>query len=91
MDVSRDYVPRFRIVRRSSEYSHFLVHDLGRPCMPIAEHQLNSIAWNKDVVDRAPVYCDICQSLDGVVSRELARSLSPDSDPYSSRAKFCNP
>ena len=32
--------------------------------MPIAEHQLNSIAWNKDEIDRAPVYCDICQSFD---------------------------
>jgi pheromone a factor receptor len=24
---------------------------------------INSIVWNKNVIDRAPVYCDICKSL----------------------------
>ena len=26
---------------------------------------INSIVWNKNMVDRVPVYCDICKSLDG--------------------------
>jgi pheromone a factor receptor len=25
---------------------------------------INSIVWNKNMIDRAPVYCDICKSLD---------------------------
>ena len=25
---------------------------------------VNSIVWNKNIINRAPVYCDICKSLD---------------------------
>jgi pheromone a factor receptor len=34
---------------------------------------INSIVWNKNMVDRFPVYCDICKSLDAL---SLERSLT---------------
>jgi pheromone a factor receptor len=47
---------------------------------------INSIVWNKNMIDRAPVYCDICKLLN---ESSLENSLilrHPDSNPYSSRA-----
>ena len=29
---------------------------------------INSIVWNKNIIDRAPVYCDIGKSLDALFS-----------------------
>src|SRR6266436_7979360 len=51
---------------------------------------INSIVWNKNIINRAPVYCDICKSLD-LSSREFTHSLLPDSNPHSSRPQCCGP
>jgi pheromone a factor receptor len=36
---------------------------------------INSIVWNKNMVNRVPVYCDICKSVD-VLSLERLLTLS---------------
>jgi pheromone a factor receptor len=35
---------------------------------------INSMVWNKNMIDRAPIYCDICKSLD-VFSLERSLTL----------------
>jgi hypothetical protein len=48
---------------------------------------INSIVWNKNMIDRAPVYCDICKFL-----RRLSNSTdSPHSNPHPSWAQCRNP
>ena len=39
--ISRDWCSGSKSVRRSLEYGHLLVYDLGRSWMPFAMHQLN--------------------------------------------------
>jgi pheromone a factor receptor len=34
---------------------------------------INSIVWNKNIIDRAPIYCDICKFFDAL---SLERSLT---------------
>jgi Pheromone A receptor len=46
---------------------------------------INSIVWNKNMINRVPVYCDICKSFD-VLSFEHAFILSLHSNSFSSRA-----
>ena len=45
---------------------------------------VNSIVWNKNTTNRAPVYCDICKILSCVDSRSYAHRPSPHSNPFSS-------
>jgi hypothetical protein len=41
-------VPVFKLVWRSLEYRHLLVHDLGRSWRPLAMHQLNRMEQEHD-------------------------------------------
>ena len=50
---------------------------------------INSIVWNKNTINRAPVYCDICNSLDAFLLNVYSLFVTY-SNPCSSRAQCCN-
>jgi hypothetical protein len=41
---------------------------------------VNSIVWNKNTINRAPVYCDICKSLRALTLRDSESSVHSLSD-----------
>ncbi len=45
---SHDWGTHLKIVRRSLEYGHLPVHDLGRPWMPVAKHQCDRMEQEYD-------------------------------------------
>jgi hypothetical protein len=48
---------------------------------------INSIVWNKNMINRAPVYCDICMSFYVLTLSIVHSSPSPHSNPRSNRAQ----
>ena len=52
---------------------------------------INSIVWNGNIINRVPVYCDICKSLDPLSLQRLLTLPSPHSNSYSSRIECCYP
>jgi len=92
LKVKRDYSPDFSIhsqaendnVARNTGTCLFMIWT-GLGCLLQC---INSIVWNKNMINRAPVYCDICNSLDAL-SLERSFTLPHHSNPYSSRVRCC--
>jgi hypothetical protein len=47
---------------------------------------INSIVWNKNMVNRAPVYCDICNSLDALSLERSFTLRHPQQPVFKSRS-----
>jgi Pheromone A receptor len=47
---------------------------------------INSIVWNGNMINRAPVYCDICKSLDALLSSVRSPFVIPQQPVFKLRS-----
>jgi len=47
---------------------------------------INSVVWNKNMIDRAPIYCDIGKSLDALLSSVHSHSVIPQQPVFKLRS-----